>query len=238
MYLDLKDVMNTRPRRIAVIPTRNRHIMLKNCIESIVHQVDAIVVVDNLSQPPLFFDPIYHGSTTEMHVVRIDIDPPSISQLWNIGIMIATKNAELYGASEFDIAVLNSDVIIPAMWMSRMSKLMRNTTAVLAYPDQFNGSLNMLHTEAKPINLYHRITGYAYVLRGEAGLQLDESMRWWYSDDDLDWTARQKGGSLLVTGCAVQHLDPNGSTNARPELQEQARRDRETFINKWGRAPH
>lgn len=230
--------MTTKPRQIAVIPVRDRHFLLKQCIESIVHQVDAIVIVDNLSTPAYFFDPIYHGTNTEMHVVRVDIDPPSISQLWNIGISIATRNAELHNASEFDISVLNSDTKIPPMWMGRMSRVMRNTTAVLAYPDQFNGKLNKLHTEAKPISLYERITGYAYMLRGEVGLMLDESMRWWYSDDDLDWTARQKGGSLLVTGCKVEHFDPNGSTNARRELQEQANRDRETFINKWGRAPH
>lgn len=230
--------MTTNPRRIAVIPVRDRHLLLKQCIESIVHQVDAIIVVDNLSTPAYFFDPVYHGTNTEMCVVRVDTDPPSISQLWNIGISIATRNAEIHEVNEFDIAVLNSDVKVPPMWMSRMSRMMRNTTAVLAYPDQFNGRLNKLHTEAKPISLYERITGYAYMLRGEAELMLDESMRWWYSDDDLDWTARGQGGALLVTGCRVEHFDPNGSTNARPELQEQARRDRETFINKWGKAPH
>jgi hypothetical protein len=76
------------------------------------------------------------------------------------------------------------------------------------------------------------------MLRGESELRLDESMAWWYSDDDLDWQARQQGGALLVPGIPVQHLCPNGSTNERPELQEQAGRDRQTFITKWGKAPH
>lgn len=227
--------MTTMPRRIAVIPTRNRHILTHQCITSIAPQVDDVIIVDNLS------DPAYKPSKSvgaRMHVIRVDVDPPNISQFWNIGIAIADNIAEQNNASEYDIAILNSDVLVPPMWMSRMSRLMRQTTAILAYPDQFGGSLNKLHTEAKPVSLYERITGYAYVLRGETGLRLDESMKWWYSDDDLDWTAREKGGSLLVTGCRVEHFEPNGSMNARPELHEQANRDRETFIKKWGKAPH
>jgi hypothetical protein len=114
---------------------------------------------------------------------------------------------------------------------------MRTTAAILAYPDQHKGHRQILHTRAEPIPLTQRITGFAYMLRGEAGLRLDESIAWWYSDDDLDWTARERGGALLVPGLGVEHRDPNGSTNARRELQEQAARDRQTFANKWGRTP-
>ncbi|HEX9834556.1 MAG TPA: hypothetical protein VGA66_16010, partial [Mycobacterium sp.] len=66
---------------------------------------------------------------------------------------------------------------------------------------------------------------------------LDESMAWWYSDDSLDWEAREQGGALLVPGIAVEHRCPNGSMYERPELQEQAGLDRETFRKKWGRTP-
>jgi hypothetical protein len=62
-------------------------------------------------------------------------------------------------------------------------------------------------------------------------------MAWWFSDDDLDWTARERGGALLVPGIPVEHRCPNGSMYERPELQEQAGRDRETFACKWGRTP-
>jgi hypothetical protein len=115
---------------------------------------------------------------------------------------------------------------------------MRSTTAVLAYPDQFGGTRQILHTQAGPVDMRTRITGYAYLLRGEAGLRLDESMAWWYSDDDLDWRAREQGGALLVPGHPVEHRAPNGSMYERPELHDQAVRDRTTFITKWGKAPH
>jgi hypothetical protein len=62
-------------------------------------------------------------------------------------------------------------------------------------------------------------------------------MAWWYSDDSLDWTARERGGALLVPGLAVEHRCPNVSTSERPELKTQTGLDRETFRKKWGRTP-
>jgi GT2 family glycosyltransferase len=219
------------PHRAAVIPTRNRHDLLTDCINSVVDQVDRVIVVDNESDPPI--DPNQWNG--KVGVLRVPLDPPNISTLWNVGLRAVTAAAP---AGEWDVAVLNSDVVVPAGWMDALSSAMRATTAVLAYPDQGGGREQILHTRAEPVDLRQRITGYAYMLRGEAGLRLDESMAWWYSDDDLDWQARQQGGALLVPGLAVEHRCPNESTNARPELQEQAGRDRETFIAKWGKAPH
>lgn len=232
-----------RPWRVAVIPTRNRHDMVRDCVNSVLDQVDVVYIIDNGSVPPIDpeqWAPRKDGFPRVMSGV-IKMDPPNISQLWNVGLDLA-QYSHLYsggpGWGTFDVAVLNSDVIVPPGWMDALSSAMRSTTAVLAYPDQFGGQQQILHTRAEPVDLRQRITGYAYMLRGETGLRLDESMAWWYSDDSLDWTAREAGGALLVPGIPVQHLDPNGSTNARVELQKQAGRDRETFIAKWGRAPH
>lgn len=115
---------------------------------------------------------------------------------------------------------------------------MRSTTAVLAYPDQCGGRQQVLHTAAEPVDLRQRITGYAFMLRGEHGQRFDEDLAWWYGDDSADWAAREQGGALLVPGIPVEHRCPNVSTVERPELAEQAGRDRQTFITKWGKAPH
>lgn len=220
--------------RAAVIPTRNRHDLLTDCINSVVDQVDRVIVIDNLSDPPIDPEP-WHGN---VGVVSLPIDPPNISTLWNVGLSLADSQAHRAGAERWDIAVLNSDVVVPAGWVGTLSAAMRSTTAVLAYPDQHGGLRQILHTKAEPVDLRTRITGYAYLLRGEAGLRLDESMAWWYSDDSLDWTAREQGGALLVPGIPVEHRCPNGSMYERPELHTQAGRDRETFIATWGKAPH
>lgn len=220
---------------IAIIPSRDRHTMLDDCFASVQTQVSHVIIIDNLSSPPLKFDADF-ADDDNVDFIEVDLDPPNISQLWNIGIKRAKEIAGHLLA--WNVAIFNSDVIVPEGWVDRMAQAMRQTTAVLAYSDQCGGSQMVLHTEAKPIDLRQRITGFAYMLRGESDLKLDETMQWWYSDDDLDWRARLMGGSLLVPGIPVEHREPNGSTNARIELQEQAGRDRETFIKKWGRAPH
>lgn len=219
--------------RAAVIPTRDRHDLLADCINSVIDQVDRVIVIDNLSQPPIDPDPWHE----DVAAVSLPIDPPNISTLWNVGIALADAAAHAARSEEWDIAVLNSDVVIPSGWVETLSTAMRSTTAVLAYPDQHGGQQQILHTKAEPIDLRQRITGYAYMLRGEAGLRLDESMAWWYSDDSLDWTAREQGGALLVPGIPVEHRAPNISTHERPELLEQTGRDRATFQQKWGRTP-
>lgn len=219
--------------RAAVIPTRNRHDLLADCINSVVDQVDSVIVIDNLSDPPIDPEP-WHG---KVGVVSLPIDPPNISTLWNVGLSLADSQAHRAGADQWDIAVLNSDVVVPPAWAPLLSTAMRSTPAVLAYPDQHGGQQQILHTRAEPIDLRQRITGYAYMLRGEAGLRLDESMQWWASDDDIDWVARERGGALLVPGIPVEHRCPNVSTNERPELQAQAGRDMETFRKKWGKTP-
>lgn len=233
----------SRPYRVAVIPTRDRHQMLADCVNSVIDQVDAVYIIDNGSRPPIDpeqWPPHDDGSLRVMSAV-VEMDPPNISRLWNVGLELAEHSHGYAGWNPwepFDVVVLNSDVIVPPGWVDALSAAMRATRAVLAYPDQCGGQEQILHTKAEPVDLRQRITGYAYLLRGEAGLRLDESMAWWYSDDSLDWEAREKGGALLVPGIPVQHLCPNGSTDARPELQEQAGRDRETFIAKHGKAPH
>ncbi|MEU1787127.1 glycosyltransferase [Streptomyces sparsogenes] len=226
-----------RPFRVAAIPTRDRHAMLADCVDSVVGQVDAVYIIDNGSVPPIDPDPWVQASAF-VGSAQVDLDPPNISTLWNCGLDLAKGAASLARAESWDVIVLNSDAVVPPGWVEALSAAMRSTPAVLAYPDQFGGTQQILHTRAEPVDLRQRITGYAYMLRGEAGLRLDESMAWWFGDDDLDWTARERGGALLVPGLAVEHRCPNGSMEERPELAEQAARDRETFIAKWERAPH
>jgi len=213
--------------------------MLADCVDSIAPQVDTVFILDNQSDPPIATArwPVQMESGWVVSK-QVEMDPPNISRLWNIGINEAGRDAFCRNLHEWDVIVLNSDVIVPPGWVDALSSAMRATTAVLAYPDQCGGRQQVLHTTAEPVDLRQRITGYAYLLRGESDLRLDESMAWWYSDDDLDWRARISGGALLVPGLAVEHRAPNVSTEERPELAEQAGRDRQTFITKWGKAPH
>lgn len=220
--------------RAAVIPTRDRHDLVADCIASVADQVDHVIVVDNLSDPPIDPSPW----PDKVYCTSEPMDPPNISALWNAGVDVAVSGSAIAGAPEWDVVILNSDVVVPPGWVDSLSRAMRSTTAVLAYPDQHGGTRQILHTQSGPVDLRTRITGYAFMLRGEVtGLRFDESLAWWYGDDDLDWRAREQGGALLVPGLTVEHRCPNGSMYERPELQAQAGRDRETFQAKWGRTP-
>jgi len=228
----------------AVIPTRNRHDMLADCIDSLLAgpQVCRVVVVDNGSKPSV--DVRRWGGLAT--VLRRPLDPPNISFLWNEGLNWAAGDARRLSPDGFhgwdawgwDVLVVNDDVVCPPNLVATLSGRMRERGAAMAYPDQAGGQEEILHTEPGPVPLSQRITGYAFLLRGEAGLRPDESLAWWYGDDDLDWRARKRGGALLVPGVPVEHRAPNEQTAASPELTAQAGRDRQTFIAKWGKAPH
>jgi hypothetical protein len=214
--------------------------MLRDCVDSVVDQVDAVYVIDNGSQPPIDPGQWEPGPGRFVGSVVVEMDPPNISRLWNIGLTLAEQahgGAGFHPWEPYDVVVLNSDTVVPAGWVDTLSDAMRSTRAAMAYPDQAAGTRQILHEQAGPIDLRQRITGYAFMLRGEAGARADESMAWHYSDDDLDWWAREHGGALLVPGVPVVHRDPDGSMRDYPHLAEQAVRDRETFVTKWGRAP-
>lgn len=216
------------------IPTRNRHAMVKGCIDSIIDSdcIECIIIVDNNSEPPI------EHSNDNVFVTHCHDDPPNISRLWNRGIDAARALAQFDGHQEFNIAVINSDVVCPPGWLEGIGEGLRKYNAALAYPDQHDAAPGPIkHVYPGPVDLRTRITGFAFMLRGETSIRLNEELVWWYGDDDLDWRCREIGGSVLLPGLAVKHLDPNGSMNARPELSAQAGRDRTTFQRIWGTTP-
>ena len=214
----------------AVIPSRDRPGLLADLVSTLVSDNVNVVVIDTGYEPPWG---TYHGKVTTL---RDTTQPPNISRWWNLGLDYAQR---IEGGNEHVVAVLNDDVIVPKGFVQRLAVFITTQDAVAAYPDQhdyFIGKGGCLkHTVAEPVSLYTRMCGYAFALRGSARLRADEKLEWWYGDDDLDWRARQAGGSVLVGGLKVQHVSPNSTTIG--ELAAQTGRDRQTFINKWGRAP-
>lgn len=216
----------------AIIPTYNRPIVLQDCIDSIIDQVENVFIINN-GQPA---DMRRFIAKPNISYVHYPMRPPHIQRFWNLGL--DTVYAGSINGVEFNSLILNDDIIAPPNLVRTLSTRMRTTNAVLAYPAQYGQKEECIFTVAEPIDLHDRITGYAFMLRGESGIQLDERFRWWYGDDDLDWRCRQAGGSLLVPGCAVEHRFPNALTNANAELVAQTSLDRAAFIEKWGRVPH
>lgn len=210
----------------AVIPSRNRPEMLAELVSTLVSDDVRVVVIDTGYEPPWA---TYHGLVT---VLRDAAQEPNISRWWNLGLNYV-KHME--GDAEHVVAVLNDDLVVPRKFVQTLAHAIITHGAAAAYPDQHGFNADMVHRYVGPISLYRRMTGYAFALRGSANIRADESLQWWYGDDDIDWTARQRGGSVLVGGLRVHHLCPNETTVG--SLAVQAGLDRGRFETKWGRAP-
>ncbi len=204
----------------AVIPTEGRP-CLHDCVAALRDQVDRIVLVVNGG---------YNGTDLRDASVMRDRNPsPNISRWWNLGLIAAQAKAQVRGQDRWNVLVINDDTIMGPGSVAKLAEGLRawGDRAQMAFP----GPWDQLFTAPGP----DRVTGWCFMLRGEGGLRMDEELKWWTNDNNLDWDARAAGGTAMVTGVDHQHLHPNGYTVARPDLTEQAGRDMARFVEKWGR---
>lgn len=218
----------------AVITTHNRHESLAALVDSL--DPAKTVIVDNRSNPPV--------DLPVACIIRNEDNPPNISKLWNLGLdavaELAVGPVLAILPHTYEVAVLNDDLEIPPGTLERLAEVINTYGAAIAHPDQHgrarDGQVVMNKTPG-PVNLFDRMSGYCYMLRGELGLRLNETLKWWYSDDDLEWRAAGLGGVARVGGTYVTHKWPNSSTHANPDLAAQTALDRKRFIEIWGKPP-
>ena len=160
-----------------------------------------------------------------VHDTTMDVN---ISRWWNLGI--SEIRERLWDRPEWDVLVINDDTVMGPGSVDALQSGLRTHMASLAFP----GPREQLLYPGAP----ERITGWCFMLRGEQGMELDESYAWWAGDNDLDVRARRKSGSLMVPGVQVQHTAPNAYTNHIPGLAEQAGRDVEHFRQRYGSLPY
>jgi glycosyltransferase involved in cell wall biosynthesis len=229
--------------RVAVVPTHNRPVELERCLRAIGPQCDAVIVIDNASTPPVEQLDAHVSATADAcnyvttRVIRDEEQPPNLSRLWNVGLACATASVS-NGAMPYDVAVLNDDAVPPPGWWDAVSRSMRAHGAAAASSDPLDslppGGSTIWHGDA-PMAVVTRLTGWAFILRGELGLRFDERLRWWYGDDLISLHARERGGLVHVGGVPVPNVCANQSTVGA--LAEQAGRDRATFVQITGRQP-
>jgi hypothetical protein len=216
----------------AVIPSGNRRVQLSSLVRELITDGVNVVIVDTGYEPPL------HNSEGSRVVIR-DTGPKNISRWWNVGIDRAVRDhvTSTFADRPYAVAVLNDDVIVDGDRLRHLARRMFDEGASVAYPDVHGHHRDVTLREPGPVDLRDRLLGCCFVLDPRAGLRADENLVWWYGDDDIDWRARERGGSLLVHDVTVVHTDPNGWMTTNPELTRQVGVDRETFVTKWGRAP-
>jgi hypothetical protein len=211
--------------RYAVIVTRNRPEAYAAAVAAIRDQVEEVITV-------------CHGYNAVAYSAGLPVlytpEEPNISAMWNLALDLL---AETFPGQAYDVAVLNDDAVVPAYWFDHVSGPMSYTGAAAGCVDQHHRlDRPVLHTAAAPVDLHERLTGYAFILDGTRGIRANENMRWWLSDDDIDWQARTRGGTVIVPGEPVQH-PPNGGTPCTGRFATWFEEDRVKFIQQWGRAP-
>lgn len=219
-----------------VIPTKNREPELEQLIYSIqanqVGDPHKILVINNSMRD---IDPWFHRQATVIH----DPNPePHIYGMWNVGLAWAQRMATdtRENITPHAVAILNDDVELPPDFAAKTRECFRGTGCTIAFPNQGDGIVNTPASDLFPAQ--RRITGFAFVVNGTHGIRCDTRFKWWYGDDDLDWSARYHfNGTQEISGVTVKHLYPSESTNANPKLIEQTGRDREEFLLKWGKPP-
>lgn len=224
--------------RYAVVPTHNRPDELRKLVTQLSRQCDGVVIVDNASTPQVNARALYDASDWNLNitVIRDAEQPPNLSRLWNVGLNAVKITMDLIGEDIYDVAIFNDDAVLPDDWWNHVSRNMRFSSAAAACRPVNSHVLGGPVMKTEPDgDIGRRLCGWAFMMRGELGLRVDERFRWWWGDTDLDWQARKAGGMLLVPGDPVGNTHENQSTVGA--LAEQAGQDRQTFIEKWGWAP-
>jgi len=225
--------------RYAIIPTHNRHTELQRLITQLQHDVDDVIVVDNASDPPVDICSLIqdaHARLKRIRVLRDAEQPPHLYHMWNEGLAEIESCTVARRTSAWDVAIFNDDAIIPAGWFDTVSTGLR-THGVAAASTGWNGHVTRDRVLRVPGEggFSARLCSWAFITRGELHLRADERFKWWYGDNDFDWTARQTAGVVLLPGPIVVNEHAN-STTVGP-LAEQSGHDAEAFKQKWSRLP-
>lgn len=209
----------------AIIPTNGRD-CFKRCLEAVYDQVDRVYVVEGGPDAKIIDADLEYGS--DFTIIR---EPElNISKWWNLGLKLIANRALASRMAKWNVVILNDDAIIPQGWVHQLDKTMRGM-GVAAASSGNPAPIPALHTQPGPVGLATRMQGFAFMLAGEKGVRANEQLKWYFSDDHVDWLSRQKGGMVSVPGLYVTHLHPNGQVT--PEIQEQIAKDAHTFTQYW-----
>lgn len=218
----------------AIIPTANRPQVALQAIQAILPQVDVVYVVDNGDNQMV---PDHDDDLgIPYHIIKYDKQGqvPNLSLFWNIALDVIKMDAGRMGADQWDVAILNDDAIVPEGWFQAVSTAMRENNCA-AGSSCGQGGMFSIHRTPGPVPLMTRMYGPAFVVAGEKGLRGDERLKWYYTDDYMDWESRKLGGMIQIPGYIVNHMHPNEQVTG--EIQVQISNDTNMFKEIYGIMP-
>lgn len=205
-----------------VVASKDRRELLSGLLAGLAHETD-VFVLDNGYDPPL--------------PLAVDARDWPLHRMWNHGIELAEKAARDNGHKTWNVAVLNDDLKVERDLLGRLAWGLRSDENIWAsYPDHYGAvSAGQVAQLTNPQMAGQTMSGWCFMLRGEAGLRFDEQFQWWYGDSDLERQVREQGKFVVaVGGCQVEHLHPMESSAAKVEA---IRDDEARFAAKWGMDP-
>lgn len=227
---------DVRPNRYAVIPTHNRSQQLQSLVAQLGKSCDYIVIIDNASDPPVHVQMESWGRELEynfIHVMRDEEQPPNLPRFWNDALRWISEMEK--DNSAWDVAILNDDADLPQGWYDYVANALRSHDVLAASADAYGHVKSPLIRRGPDNNLMTRMCPWAFMIRGECGVEADEKLRWWWQDTDIEWRMAIAGGVVVMPGYIVRNTGANSTTFGA--LAEQAAADRRTFAEKWGYNP-
>lgn len=190
-----------------------------------------VFVVANGENPPTSKD------IPKATILQYPDDEFNMAKWWNMGLEYASKKAK---GKPYEVFVFESSTFATQSTVIQLATALRENDLAAVSPDRWDtlpeGQI-LIERELKPLdNMAHRMTGYAFMLKGELELRADPKFRNWYPDDDLEWQARKAGGVGMLGHVTVGH--PKYGSPLSPMLQKFADEDLVKFKNKWGYAPY
>jgi hypothetical protein len=160
-----------------------------------------------------------------------------IHRMWNIGLSSATPGSH--------VLFMNDDVAVDGRCIDVMSSLLdRDRTIGLMSPNYdkryFSSALlDVAHTCRGAYDGTGGIGGFCMMLSSELvrPWRFDESMKWWYGDDDLlMWVTRICSKRAVLTGLATCSTNTSWTINNDPpdNFAQIVENDRMIFTRKWG----
>lgn len=160
----------------------------------------------------------------------------NISRWWNLGLDFvweAETDPRTGETARHHVLILNADARIKAEGVARLSyALDENPGYAMAGPKAGVG-IEREHRWG-PLGLDMRVPGWCFMLTSDHPMRADQQFRWWCGDDDLEWRARQQGGTLRVGRIEAAHL---GDGEPKGHLLELAKDDLVRFEAKWQTRP-
>lgn len=213
-----------------VILTHNRHELLKQCVHALSPQVNGLYVIDNASDPPVNPDVRYTLWSDRRQ-------PPNLASLWNFALDEVERHCAEWSLSEWNVALVCDDAVIPAGWVDTVAGEMRRWAATAASTHAYQAIETSIRKLDQDSDLHNRMCGWAFMLNGECGIRADERFHWWWCDTDIDWQARARSGTVIAAGPVVHNTHPNDFTYSVPGLSDRAGQDGLEFTAKWGWRP-